>query len=45
MQHDASEYGAEVGQDGQHQGGPFQIQVHPKMRVADLRLLIRVSWG
>ena len=42
VQHDDSEYGEAVGPDGRHQGGPFQIQVAPKMRVTDLRLLIRV---
>ncbi len=48
MQHEDDEYGAEVGPDGQHHGGPFQIEVSPKMRVDDVRKIIRVSsssWG
>lgn len=43
VQHDDSEYGAEMKADGQHYGGPFTIHVSPKMRVEELRTVIRVS--
>ena len=42
-QHTDDEYGEEVGPDGQHRGGPFSITVSPKMRVEELRKVIRVS--
>ena len=32
-----------VDAEGRHSGGPFQIQVSPKMRVEELRRVIRVS--
>lgn len=41
-QHSDDEYGEEVGPDGQHRGGPFSITVSPKMRVEELRAVIRV---
>ncbi|GLC42997.1 hypothetical protein PLESTM_001411000 [Pleodorina starrii] len=44
--HDDSEYG-EI-QDpatGRHSGGPFKIRVSPKMRVEELRLVIRDAGG
>jgi hypothetical protein len=45
-QHDASEYGTAVGPDGRHSGGPFAVAVSPKMRIEELRLVIRVGrWG
>lgn len=43
LQHTDDEYGAEVGPDGVHHGGPFEIQVSPKMRVEELRKIIRVG--
>lgn len=42
-QHSEEEYGAEVGPDGRHRGGPFTIQVSPRMRVEELRNVIRVG--
>ena len=41
--HEDDEYGARVNQNGKHSGGPFVIQVSPKMTVEDLRLQIKVS--
>lgn len=41
--HDNSEYGAEVDREGRHSGGPFVINVSPKMRIEQLRCIIRVS--
>lgn len=41
-QHGEDEYGAAVDGEGRHSGGPFQIQVSPKMRVEELRKVIRV---
>eukprot|EP00877_Chromochloris_zofingiensis_P002825 jgi/Chrzof1/12543/UNPLg00494.t1 len=43
--HDDSEYGAEMKADGQHYGGPFTIHVSPKMRVEELRTVIRDKGG
>lgn len=43
LQHEDFEYGAEVGADGQHSGGPFFIDVSPTMRIEDVRLIIQVS--
>ena len=43
LQHDDHEYGAEIGTDGQHSGGPFFIDVSPTMRVEDVRLTIQAS--
>ncbi|KAI8471917.1 MAG: hypothetical protein J3K34DRAFT_415633 [Monoraphidium minutum] len=43
--HDESEYGADVGPDGRHSGGPFTIEVSPKMRVEELRAIIRDVGG
>ena len=42
-QHTAEEYGATKGPDGSHSGGPFTIQVSPKMRIEELRRVIRVG--
>lgn len=42
-QHSEEEYGAEVGPDGRHRGGPFTIDVSPRMRVEELRNVIRVG--
>ena len=44
MQHEAHEYGANVNDDGIHSGGPFWIDVSLKMRVEDLRKVIRVGF-
>lgn len=42
-QHDDSEYGATRSPDGKsHSGGPFTIHVSPKIRVEELRMVIRV---
>ncbi|KIZ05123.1 hypothetical protein MNEG_2834 [Monoraphidium neglectum] len=43
--HDPSEYGSTRGPDGRHSGGPFQIAVSPKMRVEELRRIIRDAGG
>ena len=43
LQHEDVEYGAEIGTDGQHSGGPFFIDVSPTMRIEDVRLIIQVS--
>lgn len=43
LQHEDFEYGAEIGADGQHAGGPFCIDVSPTMRIEDIRLIIQVS--
>ena len=43
LQHEDFEYGAEIGADGQHSGGPFFIDVSPTMRIEDVRLIIQVS--
>ncbi|KAI3435551.1 hypothetical protein D9Q98_001616 [Chlorella vulgaris] len=43
--HTADEYGSEVGPDGLHRGGPFTIEVSPKMRVEELRIVIRDKGG
>lgn len=43
MQHDDREYGDQRASDGSYCGGPFWISVIPKMRVEDLRRVIRVS--
>lgn len=40
--HSDDEYGGEVDAAGRHSGGPFKVQVSPKMRVEDLRRVIRV---
>lgn len=41
-QHDDSEYGEQRTEDGAHCGGPFWINVSLKMRVEDVRHVIRV---
>ena len=41
-QHDPSEYGATIGPDGRHSGGPFQVSVSPKIRIEELRCILRV---
>eukprot|EP01026_Neomeris_dumetosa_P042555 TRINITY_DN3550_c1_g1_i7.p3 TRINITY_DN3550_c1_g1~~TRINITY_DN3550_c1_g1_i7.p3 ORF type:complete len:211 (-),score=20.58 TRINITY_DN3550_c1_g1_i7:207-839(-) len=38
--HVDDEYGINVNADGKHSGGPFTIEVSPKMRIEDLRLHI-----
>merc|ERR1712037_110396 len=43
--HEDDEYGARVNQNGKHSGGPFVIQVSPKMTVEDLRLEIKDKGG
>ena len=43
LQHEDLEYGAEIGADGQHFGGPFFIDISPAMRIEDVRLIIHVS--
>lgn len=43
--HDDSEYGSDVAADGSHSGGPFSITVSPKMRVEELRAVIRDVGG
>lgn len=45
LQHTPEEYGTEVDGEGRHRGGPFAIQVSPKMRIEELRCVIRVSAG
>lgn len=42
MQHDESEYGEIVDEQGKHSGGPFTIHVSPKMRITDVRKVIKV---
>lgn len=42
LQHEDLEYGAEIGADGRHSGGPFFIDVSPTMRIEDVRLIIQV---
>lgn len=44
-QHTDEEYGEKVKPDGEHYGGPFDIQVSPTMRVEDLRKVIRDKGG
>ncbi|KXZ47771.1 hypothetical protein GPECTOR_33g653 [Gonium pectorale] len=44
--HEDSEYGAEVDPaTGRHSGGPFRVRVNPKMRVEELRNVIRDASG
>lgn len=43
LQHSDDEYGVHVNDKGEHYGGPFTIQVSPKMRVDEVRKVIRVS--
>jgi hypothetical protein len=43
--HTSDEYGAQVNQDGKHSGGPFSVDVSPKMTVEDLRLQIKEKGG
>lgn len=43
LQHSDEEYGEHVNEQGQHYGGPFTIQVSAKMRIEELRKVIRVS--
>lgn len=45
VQHDESEYGADMSTDGRHTGGPFTIRVSPKMRIEELRNVIRDVGG
>eukprot|EP00879_Flechtneria_rotunda_P026285 GHRR01028018.1.p1 GENE.GHRR01028018.1~~GHRR01028018.1.p1 ORF type:complete len:142 (+),score=15.29 GHRR01028018.1:308-733(+) len=45
IQHDDNEYGADIGPDGNHTGGPFTIRVSPLMRVEELRNVIRDTGG
>jgi hypothetical protein len=41
-QHSDGEYGARVDAEGRHHGGPFRMDVAPKMRVQDVRRVIMV---
>jgi hypothetical protein len=41
--HKDEEYGSVVAADGRHSGGPFTIDVSPKMRIEELRRVIYVS--
>ena len=41
--HTNDEYGTHVDENGKHSGGPFSIEVSPKMTIEDLRLEIKVS--
>lgn len=43
--HDETEYGVNVDENGRHSGGPFRIDVSPKMRIMDLRLAIKEKCG
>lgn len=43
--HDETEYGSEVDKNGRHHGGPFKIQVSPKMRIEELRRVIYQKGG
>lgn len=40
--HSSDEYGENVDKNGNHTGGPFVINVSPKMRVEELRKVIMV---
>ncbi len=42
MQHGDHEYGEHVNEKGEHYGGPFTLQISPKMRIDELRKVIRV---
>ena len=41
-QHEDGEYGETVDAAGRHSGGPFRVDVTPKMRVLDLRRIVQV---
>jgi len=41
-QHSDAEYGACIDAEGRHHGGPFRMDVAPKMRVQDVRRVIMV---
>lgn len=41
-QHEDGEYGETVDAAGRHSGGPFRVDVTPKMRVLDLRRVVQV---
>mmetsp|Transcript_6266 Transcript_6266/g.15877 ORF Transcript_6266/g.15877 Transcript_6266/m.15877 type:complete len:101 (+) Transcript_6266:498-800(+) len=43
--HDADEYGSNVDSNGKHSGGPFDIDVSPKMTIQDLRMVIKEKGG
>ncbi|CAG9460071.1 unnamed protein product [Pedinophyceae sp. YPF-701] len=43
--HSDDEYGESVDEAGNHSGGPFWIEVSPKMRIEELRLVIRDKGG
>lgn len=43
--HADDEYGANVDENGAHTGGPFSIDVSPKMTIEDLRNVIRDKGG
>ncbi|WZN58590.1 ubiquitin-like domain-containing protein [Chloropicon roscoffensis] len=43
--HSSDEYGSKRDQNGRHSGGPFAIDVSPKMTVEDLRLVIKEKGG
>jgi hypothetical protein len=42
MKHEESEYGEHVDAAGKHSGGAFEVTVSPKMRIEELRKIIRV---
>jgi len=43
--HTNDEYGTHVDENGKHSGGPFSIEVSPKMTIEDLRLEIKAKGG
>eukprot|EP01023_Acetabularia_acetabulum_P037991 TRINITY_DN36299_c0_g1_i4.p2 TRINITY_DN36299_c0_g1~~TRINITY_DN36299_c0_g1_i4.p2 ORF type:complete len:134 (-),score=20.67 TRINITY_DN36299_c0_g1_i4:341-742(-) len=43
--HDEGEYGSIVDAEGKHSGGPFTIEISPKMRIEDLRQVIYKQGG
>lgn len=43
--HSPEEYGDKVDAKGRHSGGPFVIQVSPKMRIEELRRVIMEKGG
>jgi len=43
--HTPEEYGTKVDKNGRHSGGPFVLKVSPKMRVEELRKVIKDTCG
>ena len=43
--HTPEEYGSEIDAKGRHHGGPFKINISPKMRVEELRRVIYEKGG